>query len=261
MAAGIGGCLPPERGTPVSVVRMAKGSARPLPPPAPPAERTAGQLVGESMRLYGQRIWIALLLGVPPTLAGIALAVARDSGASRAAMLMLAVALGAPAVSISYVAASVVASGSRPPARSLLVAFVAGLLVLVPVPFLGTLLVLPALAWLALFGLAVPVAVVERVGLTEALRRALQLARADYVHALGSLAAAAIIVFVSAGVLQFLLVQFGETASGIAAFIAILLLSPLLLLAAAVLYDDQAARLAPTGLREGLTSPRARRSK
>jgi hypothetical protein len=211
------------------------------------------------MRLYGQRLWIGLLLGVPPTLAGIALAGARDSGASRAALLTLAVALGAPAVSLSYVAASVIASGSRPPARFLLAAFVAGLLVLLPVPFLGTLLILPALAWLAFFGLAVPVAVVERVDVTEALRRALRLARADYVHALGSLAAAAIVVFISAGVLQFLLVQFGETASGVAAFIAILLLSPLMVLAAALLYFDQAARVAPT--REGLTSPRPRRGK
>jgi hypothetical protein len=120
---------------------------------------------------------------------------------------------------------------------------------------------LPALAWFALFGLAVPVAVVERLELREALRRALQLARADFVHALGSLAAAVVVAFLSAGVLQFLLVQFGDTASGIAAFISILLLSPLVLFAAALLYDDQAARVAPGPLREGLTSPRARRSR
>jgi hypothetical protein len=240
---------------------MARERQRSLPPPAPPAERTAGQLVGEAMRLYSRRFWVALLLGVPPTLAAIAITSFTDAGASRAARLVIALAVGAPAVSASYVGASVIASGRRPPARTLFVAFVAGLLVLLPVPFLATLLVLPALAWFALFGLAVPVAVAERLELTEALRRALQLARADFVHALGSLAAAAIVVFLSAGVLQFLLVQFGETASGVAAFIAILLLSPLLLFAAALLYDDQAARVAPGALREGLTSPRARRGK
>lgn len=241
---------------------MAQERQRSLPPPAPPNERTAGQLVGEAMRLYGRRFWISLLLGVPPMLAGIAITSFTEGGAARASRLVLALAVGAPAVSASYVGASVVASGRRrPPARTLLIAFVAGLLVLLPVPFLATLLVLPALAWFALFGLAVPVAVAERLELTEALRRALQLARADFVHALGSLAAAAIVVFLSAGVLQFLLVQFGETASGVAAFIAILLLSPLLLFAAALLYDDQAARVAPGALREGLTSPRARRGK
>ena len=67
--------------------------------------------------------------------------------------------------------------------------------------------------------------------------------------------------FVSAGVLRFLLVQFGETAAGVAAFIAILLLSPLMLFAAALLYFDQAARLSPGPRREGLTTPRARRAK
>jgi hypothetical protein len=239
---------------------MARERQRSLPP-APPAERTAGQLVGEAMRLYGRRFWVALLLGVPPTLAGIAIASFTDAGAARVSRLVFALAVGAPAVSASYVGASVVASGRRRPARTLLVAFAAGLLVLLPVPFLATLLVLPALAWFALFGLAVPVVVAEQLGLTEALRRALQLARADFVHALGSLAAAAIVVFLSAGVLQFLLVQFGETASGVAAFIAILLLSPLLLFAAALLYVDQVARVAPGAPREGLTSPRARRAK
>jgi hypothetical protein len=213
------------------------------------------------MRLYGRRFWIALLLGLPPTLAGVMLAAVADSGASRAAVLSLAVAVGAPAVSVSYVGAVVIASGMRPPARTLLAAFLAGVLVLLPVPFLTTLLVLPALAWFALFGLAVPAVVVERLELTQALARALRLGRADFVHALGSLAAAAIVVFVSAGVLQFLLVQFGETASGVAAFIASLLLSPLLLLAAALLYFDQAARAGPATRREGLTSPRPRRGR
>lgn len=240
---------------------MANRAKKELPAPAPPRERTAGQLVGEAMRLYGQRLWRALALGVPPTLVAVALAAAADSGASRAALLILTVAVGAPAVSLSYVGAAIVASRSRPPRRALLIAFVAGVLLLVPVPFLGTLLILPALAWVALFGLAVPVAVVERLALTDSLRRAVELARADYVHALGSLAAAAIIVFVSAGVLRFLLVQFGETASGVAAFIAILLLSPLLLFAAALLYFDQVARLVPAPTREGLTAPRARRGK
>lgn len=240
---------------------MGSRGQRNLPPPAPPKERTAGQLVGEAMRLYGRRLWLALLLGVPPTLAGVALAAANDSGASQAAQLTLALAVGAPAVSVSFVGASILAAGRRPPGGTLLVAFVAGVLVLLPTPFLATLLVLPALAWFALFGLAVPAAVVEQLPLRRALARAVQLARADYVHALGSLAAAAIVAIVSAGVLQFLLIQFGEAAGGIAAFIAVLLLSPLLLLAAAILYFDQAARAGPASVREGLTAPRPRRGK
>jgi hypothetical protein len=195
------------------------------------------------MRLYGRRFWAAILLGVPPTLAGLVLAVLADSGASRASRLTLALAIGAPAVAVSYVGASVLAAGTRPPWPALATAAVLGVLVLLPVPFLATLLVLPALAWFAFFGLAVPVAVIEGLDLRSSIGRGIQLARADYVHVLGSLAAAVIVAFVSAGVLQFLLVQFGETASGIAAFIAVLLLSPLVLLAAALLYYDQEARL------------------
>jgi hypothetical protein len=227
-----------------------------LPPPAPPAERTAGQLVAESMRLYGRRFRATLLIGVPPTLAGIALAAVADSGATRAARLTFALLAGAPALSISYVGASVLAVGRRPPRRTLVTAFVLGLLVLLPVPFLATILILPALVWFALVGLAVPAAVAEELELAAALRRAIALGRADFVHALGSLATVVIVAFVSAGVLQYLLIQFGDTAGGVAAFIATLLLIPLLFLAAAQLYFDQAARLGP--LRKGLTAPRGR---
>jgi hypothetical protein len=230
-----------------------------LPPAAPPGERTAGQLVGEAMRLYGRRLWASLLVGVPPTLAGIVLAAAVDSGTSRAGALILVLGLGVPAVSVSFVGASALVAGRRPSGHTLLVAFVVGVLVLLPVPFLVTLLVLPGVAWFAFFGLGVPAAVIEDLDLRRALQRAVQLARADYAHALGSLAAAVIVVVVSAGVLQFLLVQFGDTAAGLAAFIAVLLLAPVLLLTAALLYFDQAARAAPS--RKGLTMPRPRRAK
>lgn len=211
------------------------------------------------MRFYGKRLGASLLLGVPPTLAGIALAAAVDSGTSRPGALILVLGLGVPAISLSFVGASALVAGRRPSGRTLLVAFVAGVLVLLPVPFLATLLVLPGVAWFAFFGLAVPAAVIEDLDVRRALQRAVQLARADYAHALGSLAAAVIVVVVSAGVLQFLLVQFGDTAAGLAAFIAVLLLAPVLLLTASLLYFDQAARAAPS--RKGLTTPRPRRAK
>lgn len=235
---------------------MSSGAQKRLPPPAPPAERTAGQLVAESMRLYGRRFRSTLLIGVPPTLAGIALTVVADSGVSRVARLAFALLVGAPAVSISYVGASVLAVGRRPPRRTLVTAFVLGLLVFLPVPFLATILILPALMWFALVGLAVPAAVAEELELSAALRRAIELGRADFVHALGSLAAIVIVAFVSAGVLQYLLVQFGDSAGSVAAFIAALLLIPLVLLAAAQLYFDQVARVGP--VRKGLTAPRGR---
>ncbi len=36
-----------------------------LPPPLPPHERTIGQLIAETIRLYGHRFWPALPLGLP----------------------------------------------------------------------------------------------------------------------------------------------------------------------------------------------------
>ena len=36
-----------------------------LPPPLPPAERTVGQLVAETIRAYGDNFWRALPLGIP----------------------------------------------------------------------------------------------------------------------------------------------------------------------------------------------------
>ena len=36
-----------------------------LPPPLPPGERTVGQLIAETIRLYGDNFWRALPLGLP----------------------------------------------------------------------------------------------------------------------------------------------------------------------------------------------------
>ena len=45
-----------------------------LPPPLPPETRTVGQLVAESIRLYGARFWPSLALGIGPALVGVAAA-------------------------------------------------------------------------------------------------------------------------------------------------------------------------------------------
>jgi len=112
----------------------------------------------------------------------------------------------------------------------------------VPAPFLYSLFILPAVAWLGLFGLSVPAAVIERVGLRDALRRGYQLGRADYVHAAGSLATLVIVAFLTATVLFFLLRGASELERSVAAFLSLLVISPILFLGAALLYFDQAAR-------------------
>jgi hypothetical protein len=229
---------------------------RGLPPPAPPAERTAGQLVGEALRLYGRRFWRSLALGLGP----VAVAVGVNLLPSPENLIFAATG-GAVVVTLCYVGACLLAQPTQRNRRSISTALVAGTLVFVPVPFLTRILILPAVAWLALFGLAVPVAIYEGRGLRESLGRAVALARADFVHALGSLAALAIIGFVSAVALSALLVQFGDQARSTAALLPLLLVSPVLLLGAAQLYFDQAARVAPESVREGLTSPRPRGGK
>jgi hypothetical protein len=209
----------------------------PLPPPLPPESRTVGQLVAETIRLYGRRFWLALPLGL-----GVA-TLDQLAGISRDAWLVLMLTGGAAVLSASYVAGSAIASGTRLTARSAVTAFAAGVIAFVPVPFLLLVFVLPAVAWLAFVGLAVPVAVVERTGVAPALRRATHLARADYVHALGSLATLAIVYFLTRFMLTLLLHGQGEQTERIAIFLADLVLAPMLFLGAALLYYDQAARL------------------
>jgi hypothetical protein len=83
---------------------------------------------------------------------------------------------------------------------------------------------------------------VERRGLGRAFLRALRLARADYVHAFGSLVTLAIVSLLTSSVLFFLLRGQAAAALEVAAFLALLTISPLLFLGAALLYYDQAAR-------------------
>ena len=210
-----------------------------LPPPAPPETRTSGQLVAEAMRLYGRRFWAALVLGAGPLV--VALTVHALPG--RTGLLFLATG-GALVFTVCYVAASLLAGDLRPRRRPVLTAVGIGVLVFAPVPFLTVSLVFPGLIWLAFFGLAVPVALNEQRGLRESVRRSIALARADFVHALGSLAALVVVAFITAITLAFLLGQFGEQSRAIAAVIPLVLVSPLLFLGSALLYFDQSARLA-----------------
>jgi hypothetical protein len=204
----------------------------------PPRERTVGQLVAESMRIYGERFVRCLVVGVPPA----ALAVV-TAHISRTLGLILAPTLYGALLSVSYVVAVVVVHDVRPPRKRLVTAWLTGWLVFFPVPFLVLGFVLPALAWFAALGLVVPVLVVEELPVREAFARAWKLARADYVHALGSLATLAIVVFLTQTVLAFILRGAGGAAVDSAFVLANVVISPLLFVGAALLYVDQAARV------------------
>ena len=213
-------------------------SKKPLPPPLPPETRTVGQLVAETLKLYGNHFWVALALGAGPAAVGVLNA--ELDGWPR---LVVVPTVGSLLWGGAYAVAAAVATGKRPTRISLLLA----VLVLLPFLLQRTFVLpgfdLPVLAVFALTGLAVPAAVAERLGLWASIRRGVQLARADYIHALGSLATLVIVIFLTGLVLFFLLQDFGDSTIRVAAFLALLVLSPLFLLGAGLLYVDQAARV------------------
>ncbi|HEY6961822.1 MAG TPA: hypothetical protein VI408_08060 [Gaiellaceae bacterium] len=208
--------------------------ARELPAALPPERRTVGQLVAESIRAYGGAFWKVLPLGLPLAVADQAAGFFSIPGQ----VLVFVVAL--PLFVGGYAWACRVVLGA-PVTRA---ALVAGAAIWLPFPPLRAVYFLPGIAWLAFIGLAVPAAMVERLGFRAALERGRLLGTVDYVHALGSLAALVIVVGVSETTLQALLHTQGDNGKRLALFLSDLVISPLLFLGGALLYVDQAARTA-----------------
>ena len=212
-------------------------AGEPRPAALPPRERTVGQLVAESIRLYGARFWATIPLGLP--FVGLDIA---SFGHSVGVQTLLLWAFG-PLLTAAYVYACTLTAAERAPRRALVSAYLTGLIVFVPFPVLLRLYVLPGLALFGLVGLAVPAAVVERLGVRAALRRGWQLGRADVVHAIGGMATLALVYGVSRYALLVLLHTQGSQAQNVAVVLADLVLSPLLFIGATLLYVDQAARV------------------
>jgi len=204
-----------------------------LPAALPPAERTVGQLVAESIKAYGDRFWAMLPLGLPLAL------VDQVSVRQPAVMQLLVFFAATPLFVAAYVRACSLVLHARPNRTAVVVAT----LIYLPFPILRAAFILPALAWFAFIGLAVPAAMVEHHAFRAALERGRQLGTADYVHALGSLAALVIVVGLSATVLSALLHTQGDNGQRAAVFLSDLVLSPLLYVGGALLYMDQVARI------------------
>jgi hypothetical protein len=205
----------------------------------PPAERTIGQLVAESIRFYGEHFWAALALGLAPAVITVV-----SANVSRRAALILAPTLFGALLSATLVAACVLALEQRPANRRLVETWLVGWLVFAPVPLLVYYAyVLPGVLWIAAFALVVPVLTAEAVSPRRAVSVAWKLVRADWVHEMGSLITLAIVVLLTQGVLAFVLRGFGDAAIWTAYFLASVVVSPLLFLGTALLYVDQAARV------------------
>ena len=235
---------------------------QPLAPPLPPERRTLGQLVAETVRFYQQHFFQALPLGISvAAITQLTFAFGHRHVEARGhppprwlhepksllgGGIETTTLLGALLLTVSYIAGIVLVTGVRPDRVRLLTAYTLGALVFVPAPILAALLgllALPALAYLAFLGWAVPVALVEGAGFRESVRRSIRLGKADYVHALGGLATLVIVFYVVRLMLALLLRGGGEITERSAAFCADLVLSPMLFIGSALLYVDQAARL------------------
>jgi hypothetical protein len=211
-------------------------AGEPLPAPLPPETRTVGQLVAETIRLYGNRFWATLPLGLSLAALG---AVGFERSVRTQTLLLWAF---APLVTLSFVFASAVVTETPLTRRRALVALAAGLVVFLPFPVLLRLYILPGLVWFALIGLAVPAAVVEGGRLRDALKRGIELGGADRVHAIGGVVTLALVYVLSRLVLLFLLRSQGDQTLRVAGFLADLVLAPLVFVGSAMLYVDQRAR-------------------
>ena len=222
-------------------------AAQPLPAPLPPERRTVGQLVAESIRLYGRRFWPALPLGL-------VVAIADALGPEPRGSRMLVLVAFAPLFTLAYARATTLVLDISPPLRAWATAVVAGTVVFLPAAVLFPWFAIAAVAWLAFVGLVVPVALAERLDFAESFLRAVRLAKADYVHALGSLATLVILFGITRLLLALLLNAQADNTVRAAVAISDIVLAPLLFLGSAMLYVDQAARLEARERRQSETS-------
>jgi hypothetical protein len=206
---------------------------RELPGALPPGDRTIGQLIAETIRAYGNQFFKLLPLGLPFVVEA-QVALGRSPNAQTAALLALA-----PLFALAFVVACHLVLGGAITWR----AFATALALFLPVPFLERVFVLPALAWLALVGLAVPATMLEGLGFRAAVARGRRLGTADFVHSFGSLCGLAIVVALSELTLILLLRTQGDNGARLAHALADLVLTPLLYVGGALLYHDQAARI------------------
>ncbi|MDQ2982681.1 MAG: hypothetical protein M3R70_01970 [Actinomycetota bacterium] len=198
-----------------------------------------GQFVAETIRFYGDHFWRSLALGLAPAvLDAIILPELSDSQRVRISFIVAPIVLTA-----SYVAGTLLVSGRRVDPSTLGTGLLVGLVVFIPLPLLIWLYFIPGGIWLALFGLAVPAAVVERRKFYGSLKRGLELSLSGFLHALGSVLTLTALFFMTRLALEFALRGGSDIGTRVAAFLADLVLTPILFLGLGMLYLDQLARV------------------
>jgi hypothetical protein len=217
-----------------------------------------GEVLAETVRLYGDRIWAALGLGA---FAGCALLVTAATPELVDILVFALVFTGAYAAAARLVAGDGFGEAWAQVATRLPILLVLTLLVSLPfaLALSQLLLLVVAVAWLAVTGFSIPVAMLEdapgaetwfdRLG--HSLTRSFELARAEYLHALG-VAAALVLLFLFLGFyLGAALGGLADVSSAVAAVLVRLVLAPLFFFGFAVLYFEQRSRILarPTGER------------
>ena len=220
--------------------------------PAVTIDRPLGltELLAETVRLYGQRIWAVVVMGL--VLAGALVA------ASLIGHLLVEVAIVSPLVTACYAVATRIALGDpateawaqvgvRLPALLVLT-------IVVSVPFVlgivDVVILIFSVAWLAFVGLSIPVAMAEQppgganwYGLVAySITRGSDLARAEYLHVVGICAALTLIYAILGPVLAVLLTGFADNGTLAASAISSGVIGPFFFLGLSLLYFEQKAR-------------------
>ncbi len=216
-----------------------------------------GELVSETVRIYTQRPWAALGLGLVEGGAFLLAHLTPD--------LLDVLVLGLAFTAIFGAAARLVSGdtfaeawaqvGLRSPVL-LVLTFVVAVPVVIAIP-LYYLFVVGAL-WIALVGFSIPVAMLERDPdvknafdrIAYSLVRSIRLARVEYLHALGVIAALIMIRIVLSFALGAALIGFAENGVLVAAVLVRVVLAPFFFLGLSVLYFEQRARAAVSSPRE-----------
>ena len=201
-----------------------------------------GELLAETVRLYGARLWAAA--GIGAFLGG--------------AVLAAGIAVIAPAFTVCYAVAVRIALGD--PAGEawaqvgVRAPVLAPLMIIVSLPFVlgvvDALILFFSVAWLSFVGLAIPVAMIERAPegtswfgqIGFALTRATDLARPEFLHVLGVSAALTVIYALFGPFLGLLLTGFADNGSLAAHVMANGVLGPFFFLGLSLLYFEQRSR-------------------
>lgn len=210
-----------------------------------------GELLSETVRIYTQRPWAALGIGLVEGGAYLLAALTPDLLDVLVIALAFTAIFGAAArlVSGDSFGEAWAQVGVRAPVL-LVLTFVVAVPTVISLTYLFLFVV--AALWVALMGFSIPVAMLERdPDVTNAfdriafsLLRSLRLARAEYLHALG-VVAALILVYLVLGIgLAVGLVGFADNGRMIAAALVQIVLAPFFFIGLSVLYYEQRARAA-----------------